>query len=52
MKRVVTLHLDGLRLTPEVVGALEALSTQFRKPEIKVRSDGLALYVNDWTDVI
>lgn len=52
MKRVLTLHLDGLRLTPEVVGVLGAVSEQFCKPEIKLRSDGLAIYVEDYSNRI
>lgn len=52
MVRVLTLHLDGIRLTPEVVGVLGAVAEQFGRPELKLRSDGLAVYVEDYSNRI
>jgi hypothetical protein len=51
VQRVLTLHVDSkgsLRLTPEIVGVLEAISTSLGSPEMRMRGDGVAIYVNDW----
>lgn len=50
--RVLTLHVEGLRLTPEIVVVMEAISLNLGKPEMAMRTDGLAFYVQDYSNLI
>ena len=55
MQRVLTLHIDSkgsLRLTPQVVAVLETVAEQFGRPEMRLRSEGIGIYVHDWEGCI
>lgn len=47
-RRILTLHLNDTRLTPQLVEVLRAVSEQYSKPKLHFRNDGLAVYLSDW----
>lgn len=48
LRKLITIHTP-LRLTPEMIEVLSAISEQFNKPVLTPRSTGLVVYVNSWS---
>lgn len=47
-KKVLTIHVKGLRLTPSLVAVLAAAATELGDPYLHTTQDGLVLSVPTW----
>lgn len=50
VKKVLTIHVKNLRLSPELVAVLGAISEHMGSPDLHTTQDGLVVTVDPWSN--